>query len=395
MIAYAEHQFGHRVEGLAYRGRENGNRIDNYAVEIEILIKMYNYLFFSLCNDKSLSMIAYDNLIFLYCEKVLELLKPWSIYLDLSSTSHVFSLNEDQINDLLFYSKQIERDIATTHRHRSQFDLSDNHCQRALSYARRYEGKEEVKTDLLCSVLQACYYLRRNRRNFDEALIFAEEAYDCSAVAINPVHPEVQKAASNLIECLLYNGNFDQAFAQMTLDSLKDPGNGLDQLSEEVAKGYHDLGRVILRRKGDLLKAEMFVRASLHVRNRLHVTDYVSVGDSIDLLVGILQDQGNLGSETQELRERSLVINLKHFGSEGLNTATSYYNLGNLHYYRAKESQDSENQEEHLYLSKPNIKEALRLYAKINGPVNPRTIDASTYLSNVTRMLSWASIRLI
>jgi hypothetical protein len=390
LIAYAEHQFGHRIEGLAYRERGNGNCKENCAVEIKIFIRLHFDLVSLYATDRSLSMIAYDSVTFPYCEKILELLKPWSTYLDLSSASHVVGSNEDLINDVLFYSTQTERDIATIHRHRNQFDLSDNHCQRALSYARLYEGKEEVKTDLLCSVLQACYCLRRNQGNSDEALTYAEEAYDCVAVAYNPVHPEVQKAASNLIECLLYKDNFDQAetFAQMTLDSLKDPGNGLDQQSEEVAKGYHDLGRVILRQKGDLLKAEMLVRESLRIRNLLHVADYVSVGHSVDLLAGILQDQGNVGSETQELHERSLDINIKHFGSEGLNTATSYYNLGNLHYYRAKESQDSESQEEHLRLSKPKYKEAVRMYTTIYGPDHPRTIDASTHLSNVTRMLS-------
>jgi hypothetical protein len=44
----------------------------------------------------------------------------------------------------------------------------------------------------------------------------------------------VQKAASMVIECFMFKGDFDHAeiFAQMTLDSLKDPGNGLDQQSE-------------------------------------------------------------------------------------------------------------------------------------------------------------------
>jgi hypothetical protein len=85
-------------------------------------------------------------------------------------------------------------------------------------------------------------------------LTFAEEAYNCAAVTYNPVHPEVQNAASALIECLTCKGDFDRAetFAQMTLDSLKDPGNGLDQQSEAVAKGYYDLGNVILSTKGGL-----------------------------------------------------------------------------------------------------------------------------------------------
>jgi hypothetical protein len=43
-----------------------------------------------------------------------------------------------------------------------------------------------------------------------------------------------------LIECLILNSDFDHAetFAQLTLESLKDPGNGLDQQSEAVAKRW-------------------------------------------------------------------------------------------------------------------------------------------------------------
>jgi hypothetical protein len=68
-------------------------------------------------------------------------------------------------------------------------------------------------------------------------LIFVEEAYNCVAIAYKSVHPKVQDAASMLIECLILMSDFDHAeiFSQMTLDSLKDPGNGLDQQSEALA----------------------------------------------------------------------------------------------------------------------------------------------------------------
>jgi hypothetical protein len=65
------------------------------------------------------------------------------------------------------------------------------------------------------------------------------------------VHPKVQEAAGTLIECLINKGDLYNAerFAEATLDSLKDPANGLDQESEEVAKGYYNLANVIVQQK--------------------------------------------------------------------------------------------------------------------------------------------------
>jgi hypothetical protein len=42
-------------------------------------------------------------------------------------------------------------------------------------------------------------------------------------------------------------------------NSLKDPANGLDQESEELAIGYYDLGNVIYKQQGDMVKAELLV----------------------------------------------------------------------------------------------------------------------------------------
>jgi tetratricopeptide (TPR) repeat protein len=163
--------------------------------------------------------------------------------------------------------------------------------------------------------LGSFYELRRTQGNYDEALTFAEEAYNCVAIAYNPVYPEVQKAASMLIECLMIKGDFDRAetFAQMTLDSLKDPGNGLDQQSNAMATGYHDLGSVISQQRGDLVKAEKLVRESLRIRSLLYDTHNRFVGLSMSSLAGILSDQRNLGSETKELYERALVNTIQNY----------------------------------------------------------------------------------
>jgi tetratricopeptide (TPR) repeat protein len=393
LISYALYQFGDRVPGKAYRERAfNSERIDNWRVEIGILVPLYYNLVNRYGNDESLSLMVRDNLTFPYYEKILDILRPWSTYLDVSSSSHIGSLDEDQINHTLFHFSLTEWNIARVYIRRNQFDLAENHCQQALIFAKLYEGKEEDKTYLVYKALQRSYELHSNQGNYDEALVFAEEAYNCVAIAYNPVHPEVQDAASLLIECLIFKGNFDHAetFAQMTLDSLKDSGNGLDQQSEAVAKGYCDLGKVINQKKGDYVKAEKLVRESLRIRSRLNDAHHGLVGMSIGLLASILQAQGNLGSETQELHERALAINIRNFGSEGVNTAGLNFNFGNFYYLRAEESQTAETKKIHLQLSESKFKESLRINTVVFGPDHRDTIEASSQLSIISRKLSEA-----
>jgi hypothetical protein len=93
-------------------------------------------------------------------------------------------------------------------------------------------------------------HLRIHQGDFVDALLLAEEAYNCVAVAYNPVHPQVQEAAGVLIECLVHKGDVynTERFAQVTLDSLKHPANGVDQESEVLAVGYYNLGEVFLNK---------------------------------------------------------------------------------------------------------------------------------------------------
>jgi hypothetical protein len=98
LISYSEHQFGDRVPGKAYRERKYGDRIDNWTVEIGILIPIYNDLVTVNSTDESLSMIDRDNFEFHYYEKTLDLLRPWSSEVDSNSTSQIDSLEKDQIN---------------------------------------------------------------------------------------------------------------------------------------------------------------------------------------------------------------------------------------------------------------------------------------------------------
>jgi tetratricopeptide (TPR) repeat protein len=390
LISYAEHQFGDRALGKAYRERESGERIDNWRVEISILVSIYMDLITVNRKNELLSMVASDNLTLPYYQKTLELLKPWSVYFDVNCTGHIDSLDKDQIDFTLMAFSRIESNIGMIHRHRNEFVLAEGHCQQALSYARMYDVEEKEKTNLLCSALSSLYTLRSYQGNYIDALAYAEESYNCAAIAYNPVHPEVQDAASALIECLTFKGDFYDAerFSQATLDSLKDSANGLDQQSEAVAKGYYDLGNVIYNLKEDFVKAETLVRESLRIRTSLYDADHMHVAMSAGLLAAILQSQGNLGSETKELHERCLVSDIKNFGPYGSHTAVTNYSLGTFYCLRADKSQNPDMRKENLSLSKFKHKEALRIYTKVLGPDNPRTMKASSAFSLISRKLS-------
>jgi tetratricopeptide (TPR) repeat protein len=178
LISYAKDQFGDRVPGKAYRERGfNGERIDNWRIEAEILIPLYFDLVDVYSNDESLSMMARDNLSFPYYEKILDNLKPWSKYLDLNRTHHIDSSDKKKINDILFYLSQAELFMGPIYRRRNQYDRAENHCQHALSYARLFEGKEEDKTNLVYRALNSYYVIYSVQGNYAEALTFAEDAY--------------------------------------------------------------------------------------------------------------------------------------------------------------------------------------------------------------------------
>jgi tetratricopeptide (TPR) repeat protein len=392
VLPYADYQFGDRILGKSYRERGNGERIDNWIVEIKGLIPIYVDLISVYGEDESLSTMARDNLVFPYYEKMLELLRPWSTYLDSNRTIQIDSLDEGQINHTLVCFTQIERNIGGIYKGRNEFKLAEDYCQRALTYARLFEGEEETKTDLLRAALIGLYEIHRYQGNYDKALVFVEEAYNCVAVTYNPVHPKVQEAASWLIDCLIYKKDFEHAetFAQLTLESLKDPGNGLDLQSEAVARGYYDLGHVIYQQKGDLVKAEKLARESLRIRTRLYGGDHALVGVSASLLAHILLAEDKLGIETKELHERCLAINIKNFGSEVFNTAASNINLGNFYHLQAEASLSTGIRKELLSLSFSKLKEALRIFTKIFGPDHPNTVRTSSQLSIVSHKLSEA-----
>jgi hypothetical protein len=136
LISYAERQFGNRILGKAYRERNSGERIDNWGVEIKILVRIYDDLISIYKDDESLTTIGTDDLILPYYEKMLNLLKPWSEVVNLDNTSRTVSLDKDQMNHILMTFSLCERNMASIYTRRSNFNLAEKYCQRALANAR-------------------------------------------------------------------------------------------------------------------------------------------------------------------------------------------------------------------------------------------------------------------
>jgi hypothetical protein len=104
--------------------------------------------------------------------------------------------------------------------------------------------------------------------------------------------------------------------------------------------------------KGDLVKADKLVRELLRIRSRLYDAGHHLLGTTISLLAGILGAQGNLGSEAQEMHESSLAIDIRNCGSEGVNTAGSYFKMGLFYFRQAQERrQTTETRKEYLLTS--------------------------------------------
>jgi hypothetical protein len=372
LLSYALFQFGDqdpRINGESeringdrvnilnhYRERINGDRISNWEVEIKNIFKIYRRLgeIFMDKNRLKVDLIQDDTVIPCF-KKMIELLMLWYRLMDLDEISRTLNLDTDQKNELsqIFISgkDQIDRilellidtesKMALLYINRNEFDLADDHCKLLISYSKKFDGKAEQKTGAICQAYSIYSNLRMQEENFTDAVFFAEEAYNCVAIAYNPVHREVQHAAGNLIDCLIARGELldlkdAERYSSLTLDSLKDPANGIDQNSRELARGYNSLASVILRQGGDQAKAVSLARVAHRISIYLGAHgDKASVhlGESIcsvssDTLGRVLLAGDKLGEETKELLEYTLAVQLKNEGPDGARTAFCHSNLG-------------------------------------------------------------------
>jgi hypothetical protein len=88
---------------------------------------------------------------------------------------------------------------------RCQYDEAEGHCQRCLAYSRRFGFGFSLEDKITCifTALRSYCNLKSRQGKLLDALTIAEECYNLVVEAYDPVHPQVQEAAEELIDILI------------------------------------------------------------------------------------------------------------------------------------------------------------------------------------------------
>jgi hypothetical protein len=210
LILYAEYQFGKEVAGNRYRERADGERVDNWIVDIENLHGLNSRLVGLYLQNESISLVKRAEMCVPHTQRSLSLLTPWLNHLDLDDSNRNDDRKEWQRGFLVNELYHVEQNMATWMMNRRDFDAADGHCQRCLAYSRRDGIKGDKISNIIHSLRTFCS-LRGAQDDFPGAIPFAEEAYNLAVVAHDPAHPQVQEAAGILIDILIEMGDYYNA----------------------------------------------------------------------------------------------------------------------------------------------------------------------------------------
>jgi hypothetical protein len=144
LLSYLEYQFGEKVAGIDYRERGNGERINNWKVEVEILRALSNCLSNLYLENSSLSTISRYKMSFPLLKRSLSLLNPWLIHLDLDASNRM----DTRINCILEKLFVTKHNMAALTINIDQLDIAEGHCQQCLAYSRRYGLEGEKKSPI-------------------------------------------------------------------------------------------------------------------------------------------------------------------------------------------------------------------------------------------------------
>jgi hypothetical protein len=145
LLSYAEYQFGEKVTGKDNLERGDGERIDNWIVDLNFLHGINKRLAETYRTNASLSNVVRDNLAFPYREKSVKLLTPMLL----------LNLDALHANKLLFELYSAEQIMAVITSSRNQFVVAEGHCKRSLDYAKRFNANPKDRTEAIFQALKA------------------------------------------------------------------------------------------------------------------------------------------------------------------------------------------------------------------------------------------------
>jgi hypothetical protein len=135
-------------------------------------------------------------------------------------------------------------------------------------------------------------------------------------------------------------------------------------------------------------KAEMLVREAYRIRVQLYGNNHYHSGQNAKLLASILMSKGKYGDETKKLFERFLATSIRNEGPDAANTASGNTSLGTFHYELAKRQLTAGTKKEQLCLARSYYIETVRIWTKLYGSSNSKTIEYVSRLSHIELDLS-------
>ena len=254
----------------------------------------------------------------------------------------------------------------------------------------------EAISDALSIKCNALNFLGR----YAESLQSAKDKYNMWAMARGPAHPSTIDAAFTLIDCMLHNKEYEDAYHfAHTLWEIIHTNNHVDndipgnKRQEYVAMAASLLARATYRLAesggippGEKQKAgeDAIARArqSVDIRTQLHGAASYQAATAMNTLADVLVFFNNGGDdEVLRLFEQSIAIHGRVYGSTSLNVGAAKFNLGNVYFKRAVKAhgaRDLEGEQANLEQSLLQFRESARIYMAIN-----QTNDANKALDNV------------
>lgn len=249
--------------------------------------------------------------------------------------------------------------------------------------------------------------LRRQQIRLPEAIALCEEAYILVSEMHGPVHPLVQEAAAELIECLIWSKEHSRAegYARLTCESLIDPKNGLDPRCEAVARGMQQLAHLncIIAQEGgvaisiqspsctnnkeQLIEAEQLIMKACRIMENLHGPSSANLAICLETYGQVLTGKGEFNEMTKGIFERVVAIYKEFDGGDGQGTSSSLCSLGEFCMKWGDLMPVGEKRMNEYKIARNSFEIAVRIGNNIFGLTDPRTLtDVQKFRSVVARI---------
>jgi hypothetical protein len=385
---FAERQFGNRIDGKSSYKRDDGDRMENWVVEINILSRIYhNLVHYILISDATMKNTIP------YLEKALAVLDPWRAEIDSSERERIDIIDEEKIETLLDLLQMTEYQSSAAYLQLCDWDKAEYYCKQSIFHVKQMkEGEIRMKKvldalSLLGNMYQLGDKLTEAKAIMEEAYMFVNEVYD-------PEHPLVLDAAGELIRALGMTGDHHDAerFARICYDSLTRPH--LDPESYEAAKAAGNLAGAsynLIKANGpdsaDIEEAEMLATTAVRIIKALKGPSDSYLKLIFGYLMNIKYSRKDYGDDTKSLLEDNLSDAIIIEGVDGKRTATANEYLGHPYHTIALSLLSNKTKMENFKVSYSHFNEVLRINTKIYGLDHPKSLEAASNLSVVSIVL--------